>query len=1460
MSGYADSEKIQYALKTALYRTMQTSMSDSASVERSAPLRVFPTNIMKVNIIEAGEGDIGENGLYVTGHTTAGQTADLSDPESTVKNYKIICPVNNVITSITISALVGYGSSTKAQVDALPTSGQTYPLKQWFFRGHYSGSGEAAFNAANVTYDGLQLAWNSTTNNTTPSESDIVPHLKYYLQVQTNYTGVSHSSSADNITYEHGLLKGLIGLDSNFVSTIMVTQGEGGPSSSASLGTSGSQAGDFWFTQSTAGIISFYGVTNKVDASTDLATFNTKFPMVSYVRYTGETGFGAGTGGGGSVTLASADSNVSNMIGGTAQTMTTTSFNFDANVIIDHYLAVASGYKLSFGNPGSSYAAIEGNTSNNGNLYFMTNGSYRMRITDAGNVGIGTTSPKSGLQVIHDQGLTISGTATTGVRTAVLRLGSPYTTDIHAIENYCAKITSTNNHTMNYGSDLRFFTHPNGQSYNGSTHQPTERMCILGNGNVGIGTTSPGYKLHVNTSSGWAAQFNGQDNDVQVYLAQKEFGLAIDSKAQSSSTAYIAKFTGSTNGTSIGNRPIMHIMNSGKVGIGTTTPTAKLHVDGIITTKGITNMRSIGSKFEVTPVTDGTHNLGNRPSLTGTGNWLEYHSDVDFDFILEMNSPYQVGMWVYLRDKQGNEIQRVHMGIAGSTTASSGTADPGYEGNNVALFVYNPDKKMYEFAYAEYWYNYGNNASDEAQFNSVIDGAVPTDMIVLNGTGYCSRWMEEVGNTERLRTHFGSTESPYSGGWSSTVFAGIKGYGKILEFDTSSRGVERAAAVKIGDINNDEFLDYQVLWTSNDIPNNKTEAQALDTNDFCFMYNKYGGRIAKMKISQVSNSDRTYINLNTVDGTTGGPGFSFDNNYAYFLPFYAKTAVENAGGTWPAGLDAPNAWQTMTWGNDFYWTGSDGKKYYFSLGNEHAGRRRFMSPGTRTRRDDAWPVGSTRGTNLEITDTHLTIKKRTDGYAYGNQTRMIEFKPFMSDRWNNSGKEYHPYTVKASINSGITPNQSNTETGFIAFHTADESVLDERMRIEHDGCIGIGTTTPPCGLQVGAEGEDSRISSMKFARFMGAGYRNHFPSGAYSGFSCDNHGTFVMGNNCHIKYDQEITITNTHTTMGGVGICMPGNSQTNQGSILFYTKLATSVTAGDVAYDVDNDDAALKIDGHKRLVQNCDDQYLHCWNRPSHSMWWAHIENNYFTFHRNGIGHCGRFYATANSRCLAFTEAVANNYTQYHTNHSSWDGKLLVGAGPMGNNPSTQNNWVAGHACVFATTKNLHLESGAGHTMYLNYYSAGDVHAAGAVRYSSDDRLKHNEKEVVNALDVINKLDVLTYFKSQKKYAENHNYELDNSGNPITDDKWCIETGLIAQKVKEIPELEYCVSYTDTIYEDDDYSDYFVDYNDIFCFNIAATQELDKKVIALETKNTELENEVATLKSELAAIKQHLGI
>ena len=630
MSGtYTSDEKVEFALKTALFRTMQ-SKDQPTSLEDPAPPRIFPNNIMKVNLIQKGEGDIDEDGYYV-GRTNSSSAylndnnlVDLEKAELVISNYRIIDPSNNVITSKRVSDLttVNESQTSITAINALPTTGTDYPKKNWFFRGHYgSASGTTAFNNASSSYDGLQLAWDKSTVGATPTEADIVPHLKFYLQVQTKYTNVAHG---DNISYAHDLMKGLIGLDQGFTTTLKVNRGEGG--SCTTLGATGKADGNFWFTQATSGTLSFYGVGENenelVNASDSLSNLNsTKFPMISYVRYTGETGFGAGTGGGGggSVTLASADSNVSTMIGGTAQTMTTTSFNFDGNVGIgttspgstleikdvtsgtagevESILKVnsVSGYHMvSLGTAGPSnyhsgsisiYKTMGATgTTKSVHLSGSTDDTY---FNGGGNVGIGTTSPLSGLQVMHDQGLTISGTATTGVRTAVLRLGSPYTTDIHTIENYCAKITSTNNHTQNYGSDLRFFTHPNGQSFNGSSNQPTERMCILGNGNVGIGTTSPYAKLDVwgptnnpttatmsTTSSQAVVRISGaqgQSLEIGGMNSTYNYGLWMQTHNQSS-----------TSNTQYSRNLCLQPVE-GNVGIGTTSPHSKLHVNGNIT-------------------------------------------------------------------------------------------------------------------------------------------------------------------------------------------------------------------------------------------------------------------------------------------------------------------------------------------------------------------------------------------------------------------------------------------------------------------------------------------------------------------------------------------------------------------------------------------------------------------------------------------------------------------------------------------------------------------------------------------------------------------------------------------------------------------------------------------------------------------------------------------------------------
>ena len=77
---------------------------------------------------------------------------------------------------------------------------------------------------------------------------------------------------------------------------------------------------------------------------------------------------------------------------------------------------------------------------------------------------------------------------------------------------------------------------------------------------------------------------------------------------------------------------------------------------------------------------------------------------------------------------------------------------------------------------------------------------------------------------------------------------------------------------------------------------------------------------------------------------------------------------------------------------------------------------------------------------------------------------------------------------------------------------------------------------------------------------------------------------------------------------------------------------------------------------------------------------------------------------------------------------------------------------------------------------------------------TSDDRIKHNEKNIKNALDTINKLKVKQYFKTDEVYDASHNFQLDNSGNPITNNEVYEEVGFIAQEIRKIPELAYCVS------------------------------------------------------------------
>ena len=110
---------------------------------------------------------------------------------------------------------------------------------------------------------------------------------------------------------------------------------------------------------------------------------------------------------------------------------------------------------------------------------------------------------------------------------------------------------------------------------------------------------------------------------------------------------------------------------------------------------------------------------------------------------------------------------------------------------------------------------------------------------------------------------------------------------------------------------------------------------------------------------------------------------------------------------------------------------------------------------------------------------------------------------------------------------------------------------------------------------------------------------------------------------------------------------------------------------------------------------------------------------------------------------------------------------------------------------------------------------------------SSDDRVKHNEVLIENPLEDLRKLKPMKYFKTENLYDANHNFNLDESNNPIDESgnlvEHVVEIGLIAQDLLKIDNLSFCVT------GGGNNSPYAVRYNNIFVLAIAALQDLDEK-------------------------------
>ena len=245
----------------------------------------------------------------------------------------------------------------------------------------------------------------------------------------------------------------------------------------------------------------------------------------------------------------------------------------------------------------------------------------------------------------------------------------------------------------------------------------SSRVTINSSGNVGVGTTSPGYRFVVNSySADTVAKFESTDSIARLELKDNNDAAYVGTQNNKAFIGMEANATGTNN---------LIVTSDGNVGIGTNNPSSKLHVDGSATFTGATFTGNVG--------------------VTGTGNLTLRNTSSTGSGIIFLDNIWQAGIEhdsgkLYFRT--GGQTDR--MTIHSSGNVGIGTTSPAYklDVRNSSTLFYGQTDLTDTTSIFRIRANGGSSEilEIEANGNVGIGTATPSEKLEVNGNVQASSY------------------------------------------------------------------------------------------------------------------------------------------------------------------------------------------------------------------------------------------------------------------------------------------------------------------------------------------------------------------------------------------------------------------------------------------------------------------------------------------------------------------------------------------------------------------------------------------------------------------------------------------------------------------------------------------------------------------------------------------------